>query len=112
MKISLSDEQKTQFQKWNQGKRQYCRLHLPEMGGVVLFHHWGEKGLQGSTLSKIKEEGGCLLKLWEEADVIICCHPEFLPSEVRKKHIFPDHKGIVQNRVPTFWLGSITVNTI
>lgn len=30
---------------------------------------------------------------WKEVDIINCCHPELLPREARKKHVFPGHTG-------------------
>jgi hypothetical protein len=31
-----------------------------------------------------------------EADVLICCHPENLPPELRKKHLFPNWRGKIR----------------
>lgn len=29
----------------------------------------------------------------DQADIVICCHPELLPDSLRRKHPFPDHTG-------------------
>lgn len=31
------------------------------------------------------------------ADVIVCCHPELLPEELRSKHVFPYWKGVTRS---------------
>lgn len=30
-----------------------------------------------------------------EADIVICCHPECLPQELRIKHVTPDWRGVL-----------------
>lgn len=37
-------------------------------------------------------------ELWEQADVIVCCHPDMLHSEQRTKHIYPNHIGKLGGR--------------
>lgn len=54
-------------------------------GRKVLFHHW--EPWQSATPE--------LHKAWEEADLVVCCHPTYLPSRVRTKHISPNHKGVL-----------------
>ncbi len=67
------------------GERMMCDLHnevgihfLPNGGVVAEFHH-----MEGATPP---------VEAYD-ADIIVCCHPEHLPSELRIKHVAPNHIG-------------------
>jgi hypothetical protein len=87
------------------GKKEipFCLFKL--QGKKAICHHWHvDKALQQQLIQDVSNTGNDLYKLWDEADIIVCCHPEGLPSNVLYKHIFPSHKGLIfMTLYPSFW---------
>ena len=65
---------------------------LPLVWKTYTIHHWNHN----------RRPSPELIAAWTQADHIICCHPEALPRYIRYKHIFPDHKGLVQYKQGRF----------
>lgn len=57
-------------------------------GSKVFIHHLNEDNRDSAWLLYGEQ--------WLEADIILCCNPQWLPESFRVKHPFPSHQGRVQ----------------
>ena len=72
---------------WNRFHRnEKFVISLPD-GGEILFFHFSGKLDEITSDIYVELKNSAYMK-------VFCCHPELLPAEIQKRHVFPNGFGI------------------
>jgi hypothetical protein len=82
---------------WKYRKESWVNVKGEKEGKVYRIFHYGGGEEVSALYERGEKEGGYWAK-WDEKEnaVLICCHPEALPDELKARHLFPDCEGPVK----------------